>query len=213
MIHYILVTHEHIDHTKGVGVLSRRFDIPVIASRGTWAGMDIGNIAAKNKIIFEDSSRLLLGDIEVTPFDIPHDANQPTGYRFNVGGKYIAIATDIGHVSSRVEEAVLGCVAVILEANYDSGMLENGPYPYYLKQRIRGKHGHLCNDDAGRFAALLVKNGTKKIILGHLSQENNCEKIAFSTVEKAMGMCGIKIGRDVLMSVAPRYTASDVINL
>ncbi|NLB82462.1 MAG: MBL fold metallo-hydrolase, partial [Clostridiaceae bacterium] len=101
-IHYILVTHEHIDHTKGVGVLSRKFDIPVIASEGTWQGMSIGNVALKNRIAFDTNVPFKLDDILITPFDIPHDALQPTGYHFDLGNKRVAVATDIGHVNTEV---------------------------------------------------------------------------------------------------------------
>ncbi|MCK9479001.1 MAG: MBL fold metallo-hydrolase [Firmicutes bacterium] len=213
MIHYILVTHEHTDHTKGVGVLSRRFNIPIIASQGTWRGMDIGKIPSENKIAFERNDEFILGDIAVTPFNIPHDAMQPTGYCFDLGNKKIAVATDIGHINKEVKSAVTGCEVVILESNYDSYMLENGPYPQYLKQRIRSSHGHLCNDDAGDFAAYLVKTGTKNIILGHLSKENNSETTAKKTVMRAMSRYGIKIGLDVCLDVAPRYNAGSVIGL
>lgn len=212
-VDYILVTHEHIDHTQGVGILSRRYDIPIVASAGTWGGMLIGKISPKNKIVFDDNTRMDIGGIGVTPFDIPHDAVQPTGYRFELGGKSVAVATDIGHISKSVKDAVCGCDVVILEANYDANMLKNGPYPYYLKQRIGGRHGHLCNDDAGEFASYLVQSGTKKIVLGHLSKENNSERVAYGTVERALEFCGIKVGKDVLMSVAPRYSASAVIGL
>ena len=129
-IDYILVTHEHSDHTQGVGILSRRFDIPIIASRGTWNGMNIGSIADKNIISFNNKCQMDVGGIGVTPFDIPHDAAEPTGYRFDLGNKRIAVATDIGHVNESVKMAVSGCEIVILEANYDADMLENGPYPY-----------------------------------------------------------------------------------
>ncbi len=212
-IDYILVTHEHSDHTQGVGVLSRRFDIPIIASEGTWSSMEIGKISQKNKIVFVDNCQMDIGGIGVTPFDIPHDAQMPTGYRFDLGGRYVAVATDIGHISDSVKAGVTGCETVILEANYDADMLENGPYPYYLKKRIGSSHGHLCNEDAGELAAYLVGCGTKKIMLGHLSKENNSESIAFSTVAKIMERYGIAIGKDVLMSVAPRYCVSAVIGL
>lgn len=210
-IDYILVTHEHSDHTGGVGVLSRRFDIPVIASAGTWDGMEIGRISQKNIVMFNDNCQMDIGGIGVTPFDIPHDANMPTGYRFDLGGSCVAVATDIGHINETVKTAVSGCDIVILEANYDADMLENGPYPYYLKRRIGGENGHLCNEDAGELAAELVKCGTKKIMLGHLSKENNSEDVAFSTVARIMERCGITLNKDVLMSVAPRYCASSVI--
>ncbi|OQB15254.1 MAG: putative metallo-hydrolase YycJ [Firmicutes bacterium ADurb.Bin193] len=212
-IDFILVTHEHSDHTSGVGVMSRKFNIPIIASRGTWSGMSIGRIEHKNRFTFDGNKSFCIGEINVIPFDIPHDANLPTGYRFELGTKKVAVATDIGFVSESVINAVLGCDLVILEANHDRDMLVNGPYPYYLKKRIGGQHGHLCNDDAGELAASLVKSGTKEIILGHLSIENNSESIAFKTVERILGQSGIKTGRDVLMSVAPRYCAGKVAGL
>jgi phosphoribosyl 1,2-cyclic phosphodiesterase len=212
-IDYILVTHEHTDHTQGVGVLSRRFDIPVVASRGTWNGMCIGGIAPKNVRIFDNNDQMDIGGIGVTPFDIPHDANQPTGYRFDAGGRRLAVATDIGHISDGVRAAVSGCDTVLLEANYDADMLENGPYPYHLKNRIRGARGHLCNDDAGEFALRLVRDGTKTLLLGHLSKENNSERAAFATVANILERGGIRVGTDVQMGVAPRYHASAVIGL
>ncbi len=212
-IDYILVTHEHTDHTQGVGVLSRKFDIPVIASKGTWDGMNIGKICEKNKILFEDYAQMDVGGIGVTPFDIPHDAAMPTGYRFDLGARSVAVATDLGHISDSVRAALSGCDAVLLEANYDADMLENGPYPYYLKKRIGSASGHLCNEDSGELAAHLVRCGTKQIMLGHLSKENNSETVAFATVARVLERCGIAVGRDVLMGVAPRYTSGAVIAL
>ena len=212
-IDFILVTHEHTDHAKGVGVMSRRFGIPVVASRGTWNGMRscVGSIAAENMIAFDENSQMDIGGIGVTPFDIPHDAAQPTGYKFDLGAKKIAVATDIGHITPDVERALKGCETVVLEANYDEDMLEHGPYPYYLKRRIGGKHGHLCNNDAGSMAASLVRNGTHTIILGHLSKENNSEEVAFSTVARILDFGGIRVAKDVRLSVAPRYCASAVV--
>jgi len=204
----ILVTHEHTDHTCGVGILSRKYDIPVVASTGTWHGMSIGNIADHNTIMFSDYSNICFGDALVTPFEIPHDANMPTGYIIDCGNKKYAVATDIGHITPCIKDAVKDCNAVILEANYDADMLESGSYPYVLKRRIAGDYGHLCNSDTAKLAAYMVKNGTEKIILGHLSNENNTSEIAFHTVACNFEYEGIKLGKDVLMTVAPRYNLS-----
>ncbi len=204
----ILVTHEHTDHTKGVGVLARKFKVPVVASRGTWQGMSfIGNV--ENQVVFDDYSDIDFDGIVVKPFPIPHDANQPTGYLIFADGKKYAVATDIGHLTREIVDLLTGCEAVILEANYDKEMLTNGIYPPYLKARIGGSNGHLDNLDTAKIAAYLAKNGTKSILLGHLSNENNTPEIAFNQVAKEMELQGIKVGVDIRLLVAPRYKPSE----
>lgn len=205
----ILVTHEHIDHTSGVGIISRKFDIPILASEGTWDGMEIGKIKDENMFWFDKNKSFEIGDIKINPFDIPHDAFQPTGYIIEAEGKKFAVATDIGHITDTVEESLTGCDAVILEANYDEHMLLTGPYPQNLKMRISGKNGHLANKDAGTLATYLAKNGTRHIMLGHLSNENNSPEIAFSEVARELDFGGLQVGKDVMLSVAPRYDISE----
>lgn len=207
-ISYILVTHEHIDHTKGVGILSRRYNIPVVASDGTWRNMEIGKIAPDNRISFSDYSQMDIGGIGVTPFEIPHDAAMPTGYRFDIGSQSFAVATDMGHITDSTKKVLAGCDYVVLEANYDEMMLEHGRYPYPLKRRIGSRKGHLCNDDAGVFSKFLVENNTKHIILGHLSNENNSPEKAFETVARELEFADMKVGSDILLSIAPRYSVS-----
>ena len=208
-INHILVTHEHNDHTTGVGIISRKFNIPVLASEGTWAGMQVGRIKDENIIQFAKNDFFEIGDIMIKPFDIPHDAFQPTGYVIEAEGKRFAVATDIGHITDSVVENLTGCTGVILEANYDEHMLQTGPYPQHLKNRIAGKRGHLANKDAGTFATYLAKNGTKYIMLGHLSNENNSPEIAFSEVARELDFGGLHVGRDIMLSVAPRYDVSE----
>lgn len=205
----ILVTHEHIDHTSGVGILSRKFDIPIIASAGTWENMQVGNITDSNKVVFDKIKPIKLGNITVTPFEIPHDASQPTGYHIEIDGKRYALATDMGFVSDSVVDILSGCTATIIEANYDSGMLINGPYPSHLKKRIGGIKGHLDNKDTGVLATKLAKSGTKHIMLGHLSNENNSPEIAFAEVARELEYSGITVGKDILLSVAARYEKSE----
>ena len=171
--------------------------------------MNIGKISEENKQVFTKNTSFEIGDVCITPFEIPHDALQPTGYIFHAEGKKIALATDMGHVTSSVADNLTGCDAVILEANYDDHMLQVGPYPQKLKARISGKKGHLANKDSGSLAAYLAKNGTKNIMLGHLSNENNSPEIAFSEVARELEFGGMKIGKDVKLSVAPRYDISE----
>ena len=199
----ILVTHEHIDHIKGVGILSRKYDIPVYATEGTWRGMEnkIGAVTLKNMRVFEPGQDFYIGSINIMPFSTPHDAAQPVGYSFETGGVRLAIATDLGHIKEGWLKQIRGADAALLESNYDPGMLETGPYPYELKRRISGKHGHLSNEDAGRVAVELAKNGARQIILGHLSKENNFPELAQQCCRMALDEAHFE---DVLLHVAER---------
>ena len=202
----ILVTHEHADHIKAIGILSRKFDLPVYATEGTWQGMydKIGAIAEKNRVIFEPDVDFFIGSIDVTPFSTPHDANQSVGYTFEVDGAKLAIATDLGCIKDSWLRHVMGSDAVILESNYDLDMLNAGPYPYDLKKRIRSRRGHLSNDDAGAVAVELARNGTKQVILGHLSKENNFPELAMRSCELSLQMAGLIPHEDIQLYIARR---------
>lgn len=202
----ILVTHEHADHIKGIGILSRKFDLPVYATEGTWQGMydKIGPIAEKNCVMFEPERDFFIGSIDVTPFPTPHDANQSVGYTFEVKGAKLAIATDVGCIKDSWLSYVVGSDAVILESNYDPDMLRAGPYPYELKKRIMSRKGHLSNDDAGAVAVELTRTGTRQIILGHLSKENNFPELAMRTCELTLQMDNLFPHEDVSLCVARR---------
>ena len=202
----ILVTHEHSDHIKGIGILSRKFDLPVYATEGTWRNMlgKLGNIAQKNMRLVEPYQDFYVGSIDVTPFATPHDAGQSVGYTFETGGARLAIATDLGSVRDSWLKYITGADAVILESNYDPGMLQTGPYPYELKKRIMGRRGHLSNDDAGEVAVELVNHGASQIILGHLSKENNYPELALQCTRAALKLAGIDPENDVRLSVASR---------
>lgn len=209
----ILITHEHNDHIGGVGVMSRRYHLPVFANPKTWNAMEsaLGKIAPENKQMFDPEGSFTVGDITVHPFAIPHDAADPVGYSLEAGGKKVSVATDIGVLEESLFRAVKGSSAVLLEANHDRNMLDMGSYPLPLKQRIRGERGHLSNEDAGYAAKFLVKMGTGKIMLGHLSHENNYPLLAQQTVVNILKESGIEPGRDLYLSVAPRDRVSDVL--
>ena len=202
----ILVTHEHSDHIKGIGILSRKFDLPVYATEGTWRGMfnKIGNVPEKNIRIFEPEQDFFVGSIDVTPFATPHDAAEPVGYTFEVAGAKLAIATDLGSVRESWMKHVVGADAVLLESNFDPDMLQTGPYPYELKRRIMGRHGHLSNDDASEVAVELARAGARQVILGHLSKENNYPELALKCAELALIQAGFIPGEDVQLMVASR---------
>ena len=143
----------------GVGILSRKFDLPVYATPGTWLGMaaKLGAISEKNRRTIETETHFFLGDVDVVAFSTPHDALEPCGFRFENGAARFALATDIGCVREGWLKYVAGCDAVLLESNYDPDMLKAGPYPYDLKKRILSRRGHLSNDDAGETAGELSR--------------------------------------------------------
>ena len=200
----VLVTHEHIDHIKGVGVFSRRYNIPIYANEKTWNKMyeSIGDIDERNIKIIKNYEEFEVGDIGIKSFEIPHDAADPVGYSFFYDNKKISVATDIGVLKKSLFSAIQKSDTVLLESNHDINMLNVGSYPIPLKQRIKSDVGHLSNDDAGKAAEFLVRMGTEKIMLGHLSKENNYPLLAFKTVENILSEVDIKVGKDVKLKVA-----------
>ena len=212
----VLITHEHSDHIQGLGVLSRKYELPIYATKGTIEGISGSTSLGKmpdglfHTIRADEPFRL--GDIEVKPFAISHDACEPTGYRFECGGRSAAVATDLGKYDEYTVSNLTGLDAVLLEANHDIHMLEVGGYPYYLKQRILGDKGHLSNELSGRLLCDILHDNLKHIILGHLSKENNYARLAYETVklEVTLGDNDYK-GEDLDMFVASRDTVSDII--
>ena len=188
----ILVTHEHNDHIHGIGPLARAFSLPVYATRGTWCGMErtVGPLTREQRYAITPNQPFKIGSLYFWAVPIPHDANEPVCYIVHNGVEKLALATDIGHIEQEMVEALSGAELVFLEANHDPEMLENGPYPIYLKRRIAGAKGHLSNESAAEIACALAKSGTREFLLAHLSQENNTPDIALKTVEKALRESG-----------------------
>ena len=201
----ILVTHEHIDHVAGVGVLSRRYDIPVYAAEECWQSMpaSVGAVALKNRRVFEPDRDFYLKQLCVHPFSIPHDSAHPVGYTFVHEGKKLALMTDVGHVSATMLDVVAGSNLLLLEANHDVEMLKAGSYPYPLKMRILSSRGHLCNEDAGLVLQKLYDRGVRNAILGHLSQENNTPDLALVTVRSVLESAGLL--ESMFVTVADRF--------
>lgn len=201
----LLVTHEHIDHTKGIGIVSRRYNIPIYATNGTFLTANLGNLSEDNINPISSDTDFEIGDIGIKPFEISHDAAEPVGFTFFTGHKKRAIITDSGIINDKIWSAISGSAEVILESNHDSDMLMYGIYPMNLKRRIASDIGHLSNSTAANIALKLLKSGTKKIMLGHLSKENNTPAIAYQTTKNVLEACGTIIGKDILLSVADRY--------
>lgn len=184
----ILVTHEHSDHVKGVGILARRYRLPVYANAGTWRGMRplIGEIPPAQMRVFETERDFYLGGVNVLPYKTPHDANESVGFVFQSGGSKLSILTDAGHVNERMLDAVSGSGLILIESNHDVEMLKAGRYPFPLKRRILGDEGHLSNDACGAALTALYGRGVRRAVLGHLSRENNFESLALETVRAAL---------------------------
>lgn len=211
----LFITHEHTDHIKGAGVISRRFDIPIYATQGTWDAMEdkIGKVSHKNKCYVYEGETCVINDMCIRPFAIPHDAAEPVGYNIFAGKHKITIATDLGHVTDKMKEHLLDSSILLLESNYDVDMLERGPYPRALKQRISGNHGHISNVTAGEVLKDVVSGKMKHVFLGHLSQDNNIPYLAFETVERILNQYHIKVGQYFSMDMATRYSRSRMVEL
>lgn len=200
----IFVTHEHNDHINGVRVFAERHGTKVYASNGTLAGMeDAGAITGKMRADIIPYEGMEAGGIYIRPFKTPHDSRESTGFSIvTPDGKRLAVATDIGEVTDSIMDAIYGCDLVLLESNHDVGMLKNGPYPFFLKERILSRFGHLSNESCAETAVKLMESGTTRFVLGHLSKENNIPALAFETTRAAMKMAGAVENIDYLLSVA-----------
>ncbi len=206
----ILISHEHSDHIKGAGILSRRYNIPIYANENTWNAMEskLGKIEERNKKIFTNNCPFSIKDIEIKPFSIHHDAVDPVAFTFYNGKNKISIATDLGHICDKIRENIYHSKLVVLESNHDVEMLKMGSYPYYLKRRVLSHKGHLSNEEAGKFCVELVKKGTEKILLAHLSKENNFPELAFETVKGILREKNMNIGENVELTVLKREEIS-----
>lgn len=208
----ILISHEHIDHVRGAGILSRKQNIPIYANESTWCSMEcgLGPVKLENRVTFCTGKEFEIGDICIEPFSIPHDAAEPVGYSFFAQGKRITTATDIGHMNDDILSHIEGNDLLLLESNHDIEMLKMGPYPWHLKKRIMGDHGHLSNESCAEVIAYLAEKGGKRFILGHLSNENNFPELAYQTTLNALNEKKIAVGCDVTLEVASRDRVGSV---
>ncbi len=214
----ILITHEHADHIQGLGVFSRKYEIPIYATRGTLQGItECKSVGKMPEGLFHEiciDKPFLIGDMEVKPFAISHDAYEPSGYRVENETKSVAIATDLGIYDDYTVEQLKNLNAVVLEANHDVHMVEVGPYPYSLKQRVLGSRGHLSNELTGRLLCNILHENLKYIVLGHLSKENNFAEFAKETVQLEVTMSDIPFkGEELPLLVANRDTISKILDI
>ena len=190
----IFITHEHQDHISALKTLSHKHSIPIhilIKSAEIFRGLGDEKLCACLNIKFDSNFSVDVKGLRVKAFPTPHDSRAAVGYKltFTEAGKEYSIgyATDTGYVSDEMRDNILGCFAAIIESNHDPDMLRDGPYPVELKDRIRSQKGHLSNKDCAEFASFLSQNGTKHILLAHLSEENNDPALAYNETLSAIG--------------------------
>ncbi len=171
-LHAILVTHEHTDHIRGVGAMARRYRLPVWLTAGTFRAGRLGEIAEPQRIDCH-AGWFSLGDIEVLPFPVPHDAREPCQFLFRVGEVQLGLLTDTGHITPHIRQSLDACDALVLEFNHDTEMLANGPYPPSLRARVGGRHGHLSNAQSVELLQQLPLERVSCLLASHLSAKNN----------------------------------------
>ena len=206
----ILVSHEHRDHIHGAGILSRRFDIPVYANVKTWTAMEnqLSPLPSAHQRIFDSDRPFSIGEVQITPYRLSHDAEEPVGFVLETPGRKICIATDLGIEPKGFHQLVQNADLVVMESNHDVQMLQVGKYPYALKRRILSDKGHLSNETAGSLIGRMINVNVSAVLLAHLSQENNFPELALSTVVGVLAEKGIVPGRDLTLDVSLRNRAS-----
>lgn len=210
----ILVTHEHSDHVKSLGTLSKKYSIPVYANKKTWDAMSDQRekILNENQKTFDTNKEFEVKDLSFRPFQIPHDAADPCGFNIFNKDKKISIATDLGHITPEILNSLEKSSFILLESNYDSNILKYSKYPYSLKQRIAGPNGHLSNNTSGILISKLINTGLSSVMLGHLSKENNFPELAYKTVVEEI-INNHHDESDIKIKVARRDATSSIINI
>lgn len=214
----ILITHEHADHINGLGIMARKYGIPVYATRGTIQALrEISSLGEMDASLFHEvraDEKLVIKDLTVNPMSISHDAAEPVAYRVSYGRRKVAVCTDLGHFTDYTVECLRGMDALLLEANHDVNMLQVGRYPYYLKQRILGDRGHLSNENSGRLLSRVLHDGVQAVLLGHLSRENNLPELAYEAVRMEIALGDNPYSADDFpLQVAKRSEPTPVIQI
>jgi phosphoribosyl 1,2-cyclic phosphodiesterase len=196
----LLLTHEHIDHVRSVRQVSKLSQADVYSTEGTWHHVqtDVENVLSQDKLnLVKSDAPFVIGDIQVTPFAISHDAEEPVAYRFDAQGHSLAVVTDLGYVSDHIKSVIQGCQTYVWEANHDVGMLRAGRYPWSVKRRILGDKGHLSNQDAAVALGDILGDEVVHVYLAHLSEENNQPDLAELTVQSVLQEMKARFGEQV----------------
>ncbi|MCS5422045.1 MULTISPECIES: MBL fold metallo-hydrolase [Psychrilyobacter] len=206
-IQALLITHEHGDHVLGAGIISRKYKLPIYITKESYNACQhkLGKIEPSN-LNFIDG-KFYLDNISITPFDVMHDAERTIGFSVEYMEKKLTLATDIGHITNIVREQFKGSQIAIIECNYDYNMLMNCDYPWDLKSRVKGRNGHLCNEDTAKFLTELYHEDLEKVYLVHVSNDSNCYDLAYNTVEFELIKNDINIDLEIVRqnTVTPIY--------
>lgn len=214
-IRAVFITHDHADHIKAVGHLAGKYNIPVYATPETHYGISRSycmteKLDKDHTYFIEKEKVVVVEDFEVTSFEVPHDGTDNVGYCITVDGKTFSFLTDIGHITDTAARYIAKADYLILEANYDRTMLEMGPYPYHLKERIAGPNGHMCNKEMADYIATHMPEKLKYLWLCHLSKDNNHPELAYKTVEIVLRENGILVGQDLQVIPLKRTVPSEL---
>lgn len=210
----IFVTHEHIDHSKSLNLISSKYNLPVFASRGTWNALKekTEKIVNENKKIIELDKSFEFKDLRIFPFSTHHDATEPCGFNIYNNNSKISVATDLGHIDDRIFNHLKGSSFIMLESNYEPNILKFSSYPYKLKKRISSENGHLSNGEAGETISKLMDYGLKDALLIHLSKENNVPEIAYETILEKLKNKNCSLD-NINLNIAPRDNPSKIFNI
>ncbi|WP_042352927.1 MBL fold metallo-hydrolase [Bacillus massiliigorillae] len=211
----VLVTHEHSDHIKGLGVIARKHKLPIYANEKTWHAMEglIGEVPTEQKFTFDMETVKTFGSLDIESFGVSHDAAEPMFYVFHHNGKKIALMTDTGYVSDRMKGVIANADCFVFESNHDVGMLRMGRYPWSVKRRILSDVGHVSNEDAALAMSEVIGDQTKRIYLAHLSLDNNMKDLARMSVTQTLESKGLIVGEGFSLYDTDPKTATDLVTV
>ena len=217
-VRHVLITHDHADHIKCVGSMSHELQVPIYATKTVHSGIDRNYCVARKvdaslRRYVEPSVPFQIGDFTVTPFHVPHDSSDNVGYFIEADGVTFCLMTDVGHVTDEMASFIGRAQYLVIEANHDKEMLQHGPYPQFLKDRITNGTGHLNNELCGEAIAKNMGEHLCHVWLCHLSEENNHPELARKTVETVLRSYGLVVGKDFLLEVLKRTKPTGIFEL
>ena len=210
----VIITHDHADHIKTVGVLANKYNIPIYTTEMVHQGIDrsrwVSEKIYQSRRVVEKDTAFQLFDFTITPFEVPHDGTDNVGFHIRYNGIQVVIATDLGYIPDIAADYLRLADYMVLEANYDEEMLQQSRYPHFLKTRIKGTNGHLCNKQTAEFLAQHYTEKLKHVFLCHLSKENNHPELALKTIEARLIQEDIKVGADLNLTILKRNSPTEV---